>query len=298
MRLNDLVPWNDRAGRFSPLHGLAFTVAVLPALWIAQAFLTGALGAEPLKTATHLTGTWTLYFVLASLAVTPLKSLLSWPRLIAIRRLLGVSAFGYIAAHFALYVLDQDGNLAKVASEIFSRVYLLIGFVALTGLAVLAATSFDAAMRRLRKNWKRLHRAIYVVTALGLLHFFMQSKTDVSQAVLLTGVFVALMLHRLRAVPATPLGILAVAVLAGLGAAGIEFAWYAAASGVPAERVLLSNLDFSYQIRPMWIVMALAALPLPLQLLRWLRKRLQAARSCDNLPANISLAAAEQRTNS
>lgn len=268
MRIADLIPWNDRAGRFSELHVLAFTVAVLPAAWIAYAFASGNLGAEPLKAATHLTGTWTLYFLLASLAVTPLRHLLSWSRLTGLRRLLGVTAFAYITGHLALYVLDQNGDLLKVAGEIVSRVYLFIGFVALTGLALLAATSFDAAMRRLRKNWKRLHRAVYPIAALGLLHFYMQSKSDVSEAVVLSGVFVALMLHRLPAVPPTARAILGVALVAGLAAAGLEFSWYAAASGVPAERVLLSNLDFSYQLRPMWIVMIIAALPLPAMLAR------------------------------
>lgn len=289
MKSADFIPWQDRAGRLSWLHALAFAAAIAPALWIGGAFVTGKLGAEPLKAATHLTGTWTLYFLLACLAVTPLKALLAWPRLVVIRRLLGVTAFAYIAGHFALYILDQDGNLAKVASEIASRVYLLIGFVALTGLAALAATSFDAAMRRLRRNWKRLHRLIYPLAALGLLHFYMQSKTDVSEAVLLSGLFVALLLHRLRPVPATAGGVSVVAVTAGLAAAGLEFAWYAAASGVPAERVLLANLDFSYDVRPMWIVMILTALPLPLQLLRrrWksLGKRRQGAREFETLTA-------------
>ncbi|WP_340118901.1 ferric reductase-like transmembrane domain-containing protein [Pelagibius sp. 7325] len=271
MRIDDLVPWTDRAGRLSLLHAAAFAAVIAPALWIASAFVTGGLGAEPLKAATHLTGTWTLYFLLASLAVTPLKGLLAWSRLVAIRRMLGVAAFAYIAGHLTLYIGDQSWNLAKVASEIASRIYLTIGFAALLGLAVLATTSFDAAMRRLRRNWKRLHRAVYVLTALGLLHFFMQSKSDVSQAVLLSGVFVGLMLHRLAVTPRTPAGMLAVAVLSGIAAAALEFAWYAAASGIPAGRVLLANLDFSYQVRPMWWVMAILALPLPAMLLRPLR---------------------------
>jgi len=268
MRIDDLIPWTDRAGRFSRLRGAAFALVVAPALWIAYAFATGALGAEPLKAATHLTGTWTLYLLLASLAVTPLKGLLVWSRLVAIRRMLGVAAFAYIAGHLTLYIGDQSWNLVKVASEIASRIYLTIGFAALLGLAVLAATSFDAAMRRLKRNWKRLHRAVYFLTALGLLHFFMQSKSDVSEAVLLSGVFIGLMLHRLAVTPRTPAGVLAVAVLSGCAAAGLEFAWYAATSGIPAERVLLANLDFSYQVRPMWWVMAILALPLPVMLLR------------------------------
>ncbi|MGD1876184.1 MAG: sulfite oxidase heme-binding subunit YedZ [Kiloniellaceae bacterium] len=268
MRIDDFIPWTDRTGRFSRLRATAFAAAVSPAAWIAIAFSTGGLGAEPLKEATHLTGTWTLYFLLASLAVTPLKGLLGWTRLIGIRRMLGLTAFGYIAAHLALYVGDQNWDLAKAVSEITSRIYLTIGFAALIGLAALAATSFDAAIRRLRRNWKRLHRTVYLLAALGLLHFFLQSKSDVSQAVLLSGVFIGLMLHRAPTVSRTPAGVLGVAVFSGVAAAALEFAWYAAGSGIPAERVLLSNLDFSYQVRPMWWVMAILAAPLPVMLAR------------------------------
>lgn len=276
MRIDDFLPWTDRAGRFSWLRAVAFAAAIAPGLWIAVAYVTDGLGAEPLKAATHLTGDWTLYLLLAGLAVTPLKGLLGWSRLVAIRRLLGVAAFCYIAGHLLLYVGDQSWNLVRVAGEIASRIYLTLGFVTLLGLATLAATSFDAAMRRLKRNWKRLHRTIYPLTALGLLHFYMQSKSDVSEAVLLSGIFVGLMLYRLPVTQrwlarrVTPT-VLVVAVLCGLAAAVLEFAWYAATSGIPAERVLLANLDFSYQIRPMWWAMLALALPLSVIYARRLR---------------------------
>lgn len=264
MPLHDLLPWADRRGRFSSLRAVTFAVAVLPSALVVLALLDGSFDAEPYKQATHLTGTWTLYFLLASLAVTPLKRLLAWPRLAGIRRMLGLTAFAYAAAHLILYVLDQ-GSVARAAGEIVSRIYLTIGFVAVVGLAVLAATSFDAAIKRLGPNWQRLHRAAYVVTALGLFHFFLQSKIDVSEPVLLTGVFVALMLHRATArLPVRRDGILTVlgvALVAGLAAALAEAGWYWAASGVDAGRVLAANLDFAYSVRPMWWVMAIAAAP-------------------------------------
>jgi sulfoxide reductase heme-binding subunit YedZ len=262
MQKSDLIPWRDRAGRFSPLRATAFAAAVLPSAWVVLALFTGRLDAEPLKHATHLTGTWALYFLLAPLAVTPLKGLLGWSRLIGIRRLLGLAAFAYLAAHLGLYVWYQSGDLAKVAGEIASRIYLTIGFVALSGFALLAATSFDAAIRRLRRNWKRLHRAVYPLTALGLLHFFMQSKSDVSEAVLLTGIFIALLLHRIATPRAAALRVALVAIAAGLAAAALEYTWYAAMTGLPAERILLANLDLSSQVRPAWAVMAICAAPL------------------------------------
>ncbi len=272
VKTRDLVPWLDRAGRFSFLRAITVAVAIMPSVWIAYALVADRLNAEPLKAATHLTGTWTLYFLLASLAATPLRRLLAWPRIVDIRRMLGLTAFGYAATHLTLYAVDQSGDMLKVASEIVSRFYLTIGFVAVLGLSILAVTSFDAAIRRLGRNWKRLHSAAYLFTALGLLHYFLQSKVDVSRPVLLTGIFVGLMLYRVFdrppiRLPAIP-SILTVTLLAGLATAMIEYAWYALMTGIPAERVLLSNLDFSYRIAPMWLVMAICAAPLPLVLLR------------------------------
>src|SRR3546814_14972953 len=116
--------------------------------------------------------------------------------LATIRRLLGVTAFAYVAGPRLLYILSLDGNVVRAASEIASRIYLTIGFTAVLGLALLAATSFDGAIRRLRRNWKRLHKLVYPLTALGLLHFYMQSKVDVSEPVLLSGIFVGLQIGR------------------------------------------------------------------------------------------------------
>ncbi len=268
MPFHDLLPWADRRGRFSTLRAVTFAAALVPAVLVVLAIEGGRFDAEPLRQATHLSGVWTLYFLLASLAVSPLKRPLAWPRLAGIRRMLGLTAFAYAAVHLGLYVVEQ--GLPMAASEIVSRFYLTIGFVAVVGLAVLAATSFDAAIRRLGANWQRLHRTVYVLTALGLFHFFLQSKIDVTEPVILTGVFVALMLHRLTArLPVRRDGILtvlAVAVLAGVAAAAIEAGWYVATSGVDASRVLASNLDFSFTIRPMWWVMLIAAAPTVLML--------------------------------
>src|SRR3546814_13294447 len=89
------------------------------------------------------------------------------------------------------------GNVVRAASEIASRIYLTIGFTAVLGIALLAATSFAGAIRRLRRNWKRLHKLVYPLTALELLHFSMQSKADVSEPALISGILVGLLMHRL-----------------------------------------------------------------------------------------------------
>lgn len=280
-------PWNDKVGRFSALRAAAFAAALLPGIWIAWALYSDRLAAEPLKQATHLTGRWTLYFLLATLAVTPLRRLLGWSKLIFIRRMLGLTAFSYILAHFSLYILDQQGDLGKVAHEITHRIYLTIGFTALMTLAALAATSFDAAIRRLKRNWKRLHWAIYPATALGLLHFFMQSKLQVNEPVLLTGIYLALMLHRvafrLPVTPAPAVSISLIAILAGFGAGALEYCWYEFTTGIPGAKVFLSNFNFSVQVRPMWWAMLICASPLVVVLIQYLAGQWQA-----RMPARLS----------
>ncbi len=260
-----LAPWNDRAGRFSALRLAVLLAAIGPALWIAWSLWSGRLSAEPFKQATHLTGNWTLYFLLAGLAVTPLRRLMGWGKLITVRRMLGLTAFAFILTHFLLYIVHENGDLAKVVSEIIKRFYLTIGFVALLGLGVLAATSFDLMIKRLGRYWRRLHWGVYPLTALGLWHFFLQSKINVTEPVLLTGVFAGLMLHRILPGMQKRIGavatVLALAVGAGLATAGIEYAWYALTSNVPAGRILLANLDFSYRIAPAWYATAICAAP-------------------------------------
>lgn len=264
MTIDDLTPWKDRAGRFSALRAATFALLAAPALWLLALLALGWIGPEPEKAATHFTGEWTLYFLLAALAVSPLRAQLGYGRLIGLRRMIGLFAFGFIAAHFGLYILYMNGDLLKVATEVVNRVYLTIGFAALLGLAALAATSFDRAIRRMGANWRRLHALVYPLTALGLLHYFMQSKLDVSQPALLAGIFCGLMLLRLRRLKAAPpaLVLLLAALLAGVSAAGLEAAWHAGMTGAPWRRILLANLDFSFEVRPPWIAAAIMVAPI------------------------------------
>ena len=260
------LPWLDRAGRLSLLKLAAFLLAVAPACYLAGAYATNTLGPKPITALIHGTGEWTIRFLLASLAVTPLRRVANWPKLINVRRLLGVTTSAYALAHLALYIVDQNFDLAKVVSEIALRFYLTIGFVALLGLIALGATSTDAAIRRMGKNWTRLHKAAYAIGILGLLHYFLQSKIDVSDPVFWTGLFVLLMgwrlMQRVR-LPMRPWSLALLAVAAGLATAGIEAAWYGIKSGIPADLVLGANLDFSDVIRPAWWVLAIG-LMLPL----------------------------------
>ncbi len=264
-----MTPWTDRSGKFSPLKAGVLAGACLPAVWLALQAASGALGpagspgplgARPVTEAIHETGDWAIRFLWISLAVTPLRRIANWPKLIMVRRMLGVTALCYALAHFALYIVDLKLDLLRVASEIALRFYLTIGFVALLGLVALGSTSTDAAIRRLGGNWSRLHKIVYAIGLLAAFHFFIQSKADVFEPTLMAGLFLLLMLYRLahwRGFALTSPSILvAIAILGGLGTAAVEYAWYGLATGVPPGRVLAANLQFSFSIRPAWWVLA------------------------------------------
>ena len=252
-------PWNERNGRFSPLKAVVFALLFAPAAYILYELQTGMLDPKPVTEMIHRTGEWAIRFILISLAVTPFRKLAHWPKLLVLRRMLGVAAFAYAFAHLCLYVVDQKYDLLHVASEIVLRFYLTIGFVALLGLAALTATSTDAMIRRLgAQNWGRLHKTIYVIAALGLFHYYLQSKADVSDPVLLTGLFLILMLYRLfvKRAPLWEAATAAVVFGAGLDAL-LEAVWYALRRHYSFWDVLGANVDPDMFPRPaFWVAVA------------------------------------------
>jgi sulfoxide reductase heme-binding subunit YedZ len=279
-------PLIDRAGRFAPFKAAVFVLLFVPGLWTAYDFAAGNLGPRPLDEATHQIGTWTLRFIFLSLAVTPLRDLLQWPKLLAVRRMIGVAAFVYAVAHLGFYFVHQAFDVVKVASEIVLRIYLTIGFLALLGLTALAATSTDAMIRRLgAKRWRRLHQAVYVIGLLAVIHFFMQSKLNVYEPTIMAGLYVWLMLYRMlvafspaaRKAPLLLATGLAV-VSAGLTVLG-EAVYFKLMMNVPMARVLAANLVFDVDIdpRPGWIVLAISLAVVVVAALRRvvLRRRLQ-----------------------
>jgi sulfoxide reductase heme-binding subunit YedZ len=257
------MPWNDRAGRFSALKAVVFAGLSVPAVLLAWSWVAGALGPRPVTEAIHETGDWAIRLLFISLAVTPLRRIADWPKLIVVRRMIGVAALFYGLAHLGLYVIDQNLDLARVVSEIALRIYLTIGFVALTGLVILGATSTDAAIKKLGRNWNRLHKVVYAIGILAALHFFMQTKADVYEATLMSGLFVLLMTYRLahwRGLSlASPTVLISAAVLSALATAALEYAWYGFATGIPPLRVLAANLQFAFSVRPAWWVLAIGA---------------------------------------
>ena len=224
----------------------------LPALDLAWRWYSDDLGARPVTEATHITGDWTVVFLLCSLALTPARSVFNWMPLIQIRRRIGVAAALYAGAHFLIYVYDQKWDLIVVALEIAKRFYLTIGFTALLMLAALAITSTDGWQKRLRANWKRLHWLIYPAAVLAILHFFIQSKNNVGEATVAAGLFAWLMVWRWMPAKLRTryLGLALLAVAATLGAVIFEVAWYGLVKNIDPMRILAANIDPDLAPRP------------------------------------------------
>ena len=256
-----MLPWTDRAGRLSALKSIVFIGAFVPFLLLAWRWGADELGSKPVTEAIHNSGDWAIRFLALSLGVSPLRRIANWPRLILVRRMLGLAALGYLLLHFTLYVVDQHFNLAKVASEMVLRIYLTIGFVALLGMVALGATSFDGAIRKLgAERWNMLHTLTYPIAILVVLHFAMQSKLDASEAILMAGLFLMLfiyrLLHRLGA-PLNAVVLAIVAVASGILTAIIEASWYGLTRNIDPFLILPANLDFDIGIRPAWYVLAI-----------------------------------------
>jgi sulfoxide reductase heme-binding subunit YedZ len=254
--------WRDRRGRLSPLRIATLAILLLPlakALFEADAI---AHGARPLNDLIHRAGFWALVFLGLTLAVTPFRRIFRYGNLVDIRRMLGVGTFCYIATHLTLFFADQSYDVGKAVHEITHRVYLIIGATAWVGLAALATTSTDGMVRRLGAlRWRRLHQIIYGIALLALIHYFQQTKADVTVPTFAAGLFFWLIAYRLLAwwqdtneLSTQSLLILALvtSIVTFLGeAVGIAIAFH-----VSPMLVLGMIFDFDVGIRPGWQVLA------------------------------------------
>jgi sulfoxide reductase heme-binding subunit YedZ len=254
------LPWNDKAGRFALLKAVTLVLLCLPALWLLYRALFLGLGPRPITEAIHKLGDWTVYFLLITLAVTPARRLFEWSKLIQVRRMIGIAALLYILTHFTFYLIDSKFDLDFVGREIVYRIYLTIGITAILGLIALGATSTDGIIRRMgAREWNTLHNLIYPITALALIHYYMQSKVDVTQPVLMSGFYFWLMGYRLMARYGYKEGLvplLLLSVSAAVLTALAEASWYGLMTGIGFRRPFFANLDFAGQIRPAWWVLA------------------------------------------
>lgn len=259
-----MYPWNDYSGRLSPLRLAVFVALFGPAAWTALSAALGWLEPRPFTEAIHQLGFWTIRLIFIALAVTPLRQILQWSRLLQVRRMIGVAAFAYGACHLTLYAADETFDLGKVASEIVLRIYLTIGFAALLGLAALAATSTDGMIRRLgARRWQRLHWLVYPIALLAVVHFWMQAKLEVWEPTIMAGLYIWLMGYRLLAsrlavrgrLPLLWVALLgpAAAVLTALG----EAVYFHFAYHVGPMRVIAANWSLATGVRPAAVVLGL-----------------------------------------
>jgi sulfoxide reductase heme-binding subunit YedZ len=172
-----------------------FILCLLPAALLAWNLLTDNLSANPIKDITEETGTWTLRFVMITLAVTPLRRLFGWNRLGRLRRMLGLFTFFYATLHFFTYAyLDQFFELGSILADIPKRPFILAGFTAFVLFIPLAVTSTAGWVRRLGgKRWQLLHRLVYISAVAGVVHYLWLVKADL-QRPLTYGAILALLL--------------------------------------------------------------------------------------------------------
>lgn len=174
---------------------------LLPLLWLVWRGYQGDLGANPIEKVIRNLGVWGLRLLIVGLTITPLARILKQPRLIRLRRPIGLFAFGYIVLHLSTYIgVDQYFDWAAIWKDILKRPFITIGMAAFLLLVPMAATSFNAAIRRLGPlNWRRLHRLIYLIVPMGVVHYYLLVKADHRPPVIY-GVIVLLLLgYRLLA---------------------------------------------------------------------------------------------------
>jgi sulfoxide reductase heme-binding subunit YedZ len=177
---------------------LVFVISLLPFGYLVYSALTNNLGPDPADALAASTGEWTLRFLLLSLSITPLRSVLGQPRLMPYRRTFGLFALFYACVHFLVYLIFLlQLRWAEIAEDIVERPYITVGFVALLLLIALGATSTKGMMRRLGRRWKRLHQLVYLINILGLIHLTWILRTDLTEAVFYGSILVPLLMYRL-----------------------------------------------------------------------------------------------------
>jgi methionine sulfoxide reductase heme-binding subunit len=170
---------------------------LLPFAWLMLAAFTNRLGANPAEALVRSTGDWTLRFLCVALAVTPVRLAFALPALARFRRLLGLYVYFYVAIHFLSYSwFDMDFDVNEIATDIAKRPFILVGFSAFVLLTPLAATSFNRAAKALgAKRWRMLHKLVYAVAGLGILHFFWMraGKNNFTEVLVYAGILAGLL---------------------------------------------------------------------------------------------------------
>ena len=171
------------------LKPVVFAACLLPAAWVIWALysdftgVTRLLGANPITEAEHFTGKWTLRFLIVTLSITPIRRLTGWNWLVRYRRMFGLFAFFYAALHLSMYIgVDMFFDFGDVVHDVVKHPYITIGMAAILLLVPLAVTSTNKMVRRLGgARWRSLHRLVYVVAVLGVIHFWWAVKKDITE---------------------------------------------------------------------------------------------------------------------
>ena len=176
---------------------ILFALCLLPFMLLVVGAINNDLGANPVEEMTHRTGEWALRFILITLCITPLRKLSKQSWLIKLRRMLGLFTFFYACLHFVTYIwLDQYFDWTEILIDIPKRPFITVGFAAFVLLIPLALTSTNKMMRRLKKNWGRLHQLIYIIAMLGILHFLWVVKADTFEPLVYAIILLGLFLYR------------------------------------------------------------------------------------------------------
>jgi len=186
-----------------------FSLSLVPLALLLVGFRSNTLGANPIEYITHDTGTWTLRFVLLTLTITPARRIFKQPNLIAFRRMLGLFAFFYGCLHLMTWVwLDKFFDAWEMVDDVVKRRFITMGMFGFVLMVPLAITSTKGWIRRMGKNWTRLHRLVYVTAIAGVIHYWWLVKSDIRLPLMYGVIAVVLLSLRLlkvrRPVPAVP----------------------------------------------------------------------------------------------
>ena len=176
-----------------------FLLSSIPFIIIIFKIFFNKLGPEPIKEITLHTGEWTLLFLVFTLSMTPLKRLTNLNIWISIRRMLGLFAFFYGSLHMLTYVgLDYQFDLSAISKDILTKKFIFVGFAAWLLMTPLAITSSKKMMGILKKNWKKLHRLIYLISILGVIHFLWLVKKDLTEPLIYLLIIIVLLILRIN----------------------------------------------------------------------------------------------------
>lgn len=193
--------FNPTAKQFKTIKAGLFVLALLPFLRLVVSAFTDQLGANPVEFITRNTGDWTLYFLCITLAVTPLRRLTNWVWLVKLRRMQGLYVFFYSSLHFTTFLwFDHAFDITEMWKDVLKRPFITVGFIAFVLLIPLAATSTNAIIKKLgAKNWQRLHRLVYLIASLGILHFWWMKagKHDFEQPLIFGAIVATMLIMRL-----------------------------------------------------------------------------------------------------